>query len=149
MSRIIKFRAWSKENEEYIEDVIGGGAEWLKNNFYDYTALAEIFAGDEFVVEQYTGLKDKYGKEIYEGDIVALLYGYIPVEPYEKEQIKIDHAQKAVISYDDGKAAFRYTIISQHNKNCQFKHQTNKSMAVIGNIHENKELLGGEDGQRN
>lgn len=92
-------------------------------------------------IEQYTGLKDKNGKEIYEGDIVALLFGYVPMKSVTTENIRIENAQKAVIHFDTARAAFRYTIKQRTPKDCQFKPGTRTNMVVIGNIHENPELL--------
>lgn len=143
MSRTLKFRVWDIPNQcwsDLFHVVTEDGALWhFPNN-----GLAERDDPEQYTVERYTGLKDKYGEEIYEGDVVALMYGYIPVKAYEKDQIKIASAQKAVVRYDDKKAAFRYTIINQ-DKDCQFKFRTNESMVVIGTIHEDPGLLGGEE----
>lgn len=81
---------------------------------------------------QYTGLKDKDGKEIYEGDVVSVKYLY--------DKRTTDRAQ---VSWQEDKAGFGlkslkgltnevyelYQVTAEHN------------LEIIGNIHENKELL--------
>lgn len=59
MTREIKFRAWDKKGNAMREDI-----QAFYGSFWD------ILKDDNWVVMQYTGLKDKNGKEIYEGDIV-------------------------------------------------------------------------------
>ena len=133
MSREIRFRCWNNCLREYIpeDELMGSFGECLKEK--------------HLYIEQYTGLTDKNGKEIYEGDIVALLFGYVPMKSVTTENIRIENAQKAVIHFDAARAAFRYTIKLRIPKDCQFKPGTKTNMVVIGNVHENPELLGGEE----
>lgn len=60
MDRQIKFRAWDKKQQRMIEDI------WLRFGIAYEKPEKEIGV---IPVLQYTGLKDKSGKEIYEGDI--------------------------------------------------------------------------------
>ena len=74
--REIKFRAW---NGERMKEVL----TWGFNEKFISTPK-EVSPEDDFKVMQYTGLKDKNGKEIYEGDLVYLAgYGnYQAVFPF-------------------------------------------------------------------
>jgi uncharacterized phage protein (TIGR01671 family) len=96
------------------------------------STLADFFAEDEnFILMQYTGLKDKNGVEIYEGDILEIVGGLAPLVNCKK-------SAKYVVEY--AAPSFTYKIINgEHMRGCGY---TNPPIPeIIGNIFENSELL--------
>ena len=122
--REIKFRAYDEESKKMyqITDV----------NFSDYVANG-ICYGDwkDFSINnllQYTGLKDKNGVEIYEGDIVKAIWSKDCDEYIANEQWI-------------GDVFFNYGSFDINGEWCVALNCFNGTFEVIGNIYENKELL--------
>ncbi len=120
--REIKFRIWDKETNCYDCDfVVTPSGEFI------YTETGDRFSEDEIVFEQYTGLKDKSGKEIYEGDIVKTESNLLLFVEYL--------AGKYVLTTGNGYDTYNCIDL---NEDSAFVSQ------IIGNIHENLELLKGD-----
>jgi len=121
MSREIKFRAWIETGKfkymNYSIEFCGG----LINDIFATSGKEPLnIYHSKITYMQYTGLKDKNGKEIYEGDILEDKWGYRFPVFFEDGCYKTD-------SEDFEKVNERQ--INYHN------------LKVIGNIYENPELL--------
>lgn len=82
---------------------------------------------------EYTGLKDQNGKEIYEGDVVAMQFQ------------RACKRKKAVIKYIDKYAGFVLTETLKEKENTSLGDYQMENVEVIGNIYDNPELL--EEGE--
>ena len=125
-----KFRAWTEEGGVMYYDVypFKDGTLLLS---YDEIAFDEVPASD-FILMQSTGLKDKNGSEIFEGDIVKYKIG---CNTYTEE-----------VAYDKNFAVFgvmgaNTDIIFTFEE--LFEDISVKSLEVIGNIYDSPELLEG------
>ena len=107
-----------------IEDVL----ENIKRDNYE-VYMVEV---NPESVGQYTGLKDKNEKEIYEGDIVAIQFQ------------RACKREKAVIKYLDKYAGFVLTETQEEKENMNLGDYQMENVEVIGNIYDNPELLGGK-----
>jgi uncharacterized phage protein (TIGR01671 family) len=116
MSREIKFRAWDNEldcmNQNIQRETVLG--EWLEER-------------ERFTVMQFTGLKDKNGKEIYDGDIVSAFHG----------------TQLSAVTWNEDYGLYEVVLqvsgLSEPMEELLGNHLD--VIEVIGNIHEDGDLL--------
>jgi len=122
MMRELKFRIWDGKS---MSEPFGLYDIDMDNSCRYYFGGHKCY-GDEILM-QYTGLSDKNGVEIYEGDILG---GY----PHGTITVYWDE-KYACYSCVDTDNDIDYGIFSQQLRNC------GSGLEIIGNIHENKSLL--------
>ena len=131
--REIKFRAWDLINEEMVV-----------SSELETSELMDVFCSEDLEVMQYTGLKDKNGVEIYEGDVL------IALEPDEDSCMGREFEYKGVVSYGNTLRISHYTpeyltsfclISKSFYKEQSLLWDRRWIYEVIGNIYENPELL--------
>jgi uncharacterized phage protein (TIGR01671 family) len=126
-----KFRAWWVKDDG--EDIVPMMVD--NSHIFNYVDPLRPIEDGDIIVMQYTGLKDKNGKEIYEGDIVAA-FNFI------------DKNFRHEVIFKNG--AFGYTsqflsgfIPYAGNDNFKWSNGKSDKIEVIGNIYENPELMEG------
>ncbi|PEW95864.1 hypothetical protein CN446_14915 [Bacillus cereus] len=121
--REIKFRAWVLRDwalDGLMENMMDYDVESFHDPLYEYKQ-------GNIILMQYTGLKDKNGKGIYEGDIIHM-YSVMP---------GCDIDEIGIVKFIE--CAFMFEKIDRSNGWSIFNEAT--EIEVIGNIYENPELL--------
>ena len=157
--RELKFRAWCNEYHRYCDfvtlDEIGRWIGWIKTSGVFLTTV-------DIVLEQSTGLKDKNGEEIWEGDVVEFIFNVREAEvsavgkicffeslaAYGMRNVKYDNQELRRLCDKENEYAGEIFCFAGYGNTDE--DQTliftdycfiEDDLEVLGNIHENPELL--------
>lgn len=130
----IEFRCWNvDENRMDIPSML----DFINSGYWVQTGQSSehgfwVYPPEEFILLRFTGLYDKNGKEIYEGDIVKTYHNFILIVAFEYGAFVLKNKQDthcAVLGWQ-----------SDYESN-EMDWADLDDIEVIGNIYENKELL--------
>ncbi len=143
--REIKFRAWHLKEKKMVHS-----SEWFFDCEYNYLCFPfdSFVDGNNYELMQFTGLKDKNGKEIYEGDIVKYHWNNVNGQWIGGDWIvRFGEGDTCDLEFGDTFIGFYLELLNNTPTNSfrDGEHRTiagiNESLEVLGNIYENPEFL--------
>ncbi|EIA4392042.1 YopX family protein [Campylobacter upsaliensis] len=123
------FRIWDSNTNKFIEFAISDNIRAIPRK------------SDDLVLELWSGYFDKNGKKIYEGDIIKYVYvfNHTLLDKYMLKRLP----KKVSIGYVGIDDFLGFRILKNKELQCFMKDVTN--IEIIGNIHENADLLKEQD----
>ena len=123
-----RFRVWDKKLNKWLfrynYGSLGGFNLWGETVLFGLLSTISLSRLNNLVIDTFTGIKDCFGKDIYENDIIDI------------------NSEKFVIQFDKG--CFLFVMLKNKklfNVYYHFNKNQLKNLKIIGNIHENSELL--------
>lgn len=117
-----KFRVWDKRKKRYVDCYVIGDDGWAYQLHCASEDSYDLIPNEDVVIEQCTGLKDKNGNLLYEGDVVLALESWSG----RKREFNVIYCEKEygflfVDKYQNTKALFAFLP---------------EELEILGNIHE-------------
>lgn len=135
IEQLVSGEKWITSDEEYHEVYL---------NYAERSAYINGHAVVWESVSQYTGLKDKNGKEIYEGDVDSDDYNNLSVICYIEKYGAYCAVPLELYLHED----YENEVVYEYGYDCYFHNVTPKKyLNIIGNIYENSQLLKGDEEQ--
>lgn len=125
MVREIKFRAWHEGQMHQVQTLMFNteGIHFAGVLFGEYPAVGVHATSDvsDMVFMQYTGLKDRTGKEIYEGDIIL-------------RHVQWGNNRPEIVTFENGHWSYSYDLV-------EYCERPDEQWEVIGNVYETPDLV--------
>lgn len=141
--REFKFRAWDNDDRKMFkvirisfEEIWGDDDEGILMCPFDEFAKdkdADVRHSTNYILMQYTGLKDKNGREIYEGDLYKFIISHDMYNP-ESGHTTFEVVHVKAVTFEDGAFYHGTHLLSEII-------EFDDSFTYVGNIYENPELL--------
>ena len=144
--REIKFRAWDEKDSKMVFDFINNDKGVVSLN-----GIGQLVKSTWYHLMQYTGLKDKNGKEIYEGDIVlangsesVLIHDFSEARKFVSTNIsderKFEKRRSAYkVYWQDNFSKFSFMSLSSPKHSIE-SDVAKRDLEVVGNLFENPDL---------
>jgi len=150
MKREIKFRAWNEENNrwatesDFKREGLFLNYDIRGNGEFEIQSDCPMRGHGRFIINQFTGLKDRNGREIYEGDI-----GKRWINEKDRFKLGFKFCDYWLIEWLQKTAGFTTTCIGESRDDKYTKKEPKQNsfstrfneIEIIGNIFENPELL--------
>lgn len=147
--RILKFRVWDKKENRFL--VRDGGCYKSLNHIYSLGSILLDGEYEHLIIQQFTGLKDKNGKDICEGDILEVIFNGYDLKIQLIGEVKFDDCSFDFVAQNGECLNKKYEIFKgRKKKTClgvydsfpaNYTISDFRNKKVIGNIFENPELL--------
>lgn len=144
MNRDIKFRAWNSLAKKMLHfgNPLGIMDGTDRYGMFMESLEGKMYCGGNYELMQFTGLNDKSGKEIYEGDIVNMHYFF---ENHDRETLGAFEDEAEVVGVVRIDEMSVYTDCKERRFDwVNYLEEPTEELEVIGNIYANPELLEGE-----
>lgn len=146
---MIKFRAWDKRRKEmwkvatlHIEDEY---ADLFKTNIYEKPFDNPWAKFEDLILMQSTGFKDNNDTEVFEGDVINIHWFYADFDPVELGAFENEeYAERVIVKKEFGNFGFwweegdTWVDLATLAMSARLDEE---SFEILGNIHENPELL--------
>ena len=143
--REILFRGKRTDNGEWVYGYVCRYGWTGEENTYivpDYASALYSIEVDPDTVGQYTGLKDKNGTKIFEGDIVKYKDACKFGDDDEMEEAEEQYLCTNVVEFENGRF---FPLPKRYDCEDYFFSYGSYDFEVVGNVHDNPELLRGDD----